>query len=226
MEQLAAFDTWMDMSDSRKLCRKVMNKILQRYLKAGLAAAWESWREFMTGMDEETRRELVVERCMKRLMHLAVFKTFGRWADVTQTKKENRHKMQKVAGRWQRMEQLAAFDTWIDMADSRKLCRKVMNKILQRYLKAGLAAAWESWREFMTGMDEETRRELVVQRCMKRMTQLASAKCFGCWADVTQTKKETGTRWRKSPGGGSIWNCWLCTTRGSIWPTAVNCAGK
>merc|ERR1719272_721941 len=100
MEQLAAFDAWIDMTQSRQLCRKVMNKILQRYLKAGLAAAWESWREFMTGMDEETRRELVVERCMKRMTQLAAAKTFGCWADVTQTKKENQHKMQKVAGKW------------------------------------------------------------------------------------------------------------------------------
>ena len=54
MVQLAAFDAWIGMAQSRQLCRKVMNKILQRYLKAGLAAAWESGREFMTGTDEET----------------------------------------------------------------------------------------------------------------------------------------------------------------------------
>ena len=71
-----------------------MNKILQRYLKAGLASAWESWREFVMDHSEENRRELVVQRCMKRMTHLATATTFDRWAQLVQDAKDTRNKEQ------------------------------------------------------------------------------------------------------------------------------------
>ena len=197
-ELCSCFESWLTMVDSRLLCRRVMNKIIQRYLLGAQSRAFISWRAFAdNGRIAETetaRLDVIVRKVAKRMVRLTVARTFDRWSENVAEAKEQRHKVATVLRRWQRRALGAVVNQWCTMVDQRVLCRRVMNKILQRYLLGAQSRALISWRAFADddriAEVEEARLEVIVRKVAKRMIQLTTARTFDRWAENVTEKRD------------------------------------
>ena len=221
-ELCGCFERWGEMVEGRDLCRRVMNKILNRYLNAAQSHAFVSWRAIVLaaqeGDAEAARHDVVVRRCVHRMTQQLVARTLGRWSAVVKEKHAYRHKLQHALRRWQRQKLSHVYDLWTLLVQERDLCRRVMNKILNRYLNAAQSHAFVSWRAIVLaaqeGEDEDERHALVVARCVQRMARMAAARTFDRWHDQAQECKshrhlvgQVIRRWQRRTLG-SVVNRW------------------
>ena len=118
----AVVNRWCTMVGERVLCRRVMTKILRRYMCAAQARALVSWRAFVDDDKkadvEEARLEVVVRKVVKRMIQLTVARSFDMWSVNVVEAKEQRHKVATVLRRWQRRALGAVVNRWCTMSTS------------------------------------------------------------------------------------------------------------
>eukprot|EP00947_MAST-08B_sp_MAST-8B-sp1_P001727 g1727.t1 len=122
------------------------------------------------------------------MSQLTIARTFDQWADTAQTLKELRHRTQVAVARWQKRGLNAVLLTWMGLVDDRQLCRRVLNKLIQHYTHGNESRAFVAWCSFVSASQheeaEDSRRELIVQRVAKRMSQLTIARTFDQWTET------------------------------------------
>ena len=102
----SVLEKWDTMTHNRIFCRRIMNKILQRYLLGAESRAFISWRAFVDNGrledTEATRQEVIVRKVANRMIKLTVARTFDRWFVHVAEAKAQRHTVATVLRRWQR----------------------------------------------------------------------------------------------------------------------------
>lgn len=94
-EMQSVYNAWMDFMDSRLLCRRVMGKLLGRYVHSNLAKGFVAWRELCHQWDmdnaNDTRREDVVARCLWHMQLRSVSRAWHSWSDMANRRVRLRH---------------------------------------------------------------------------------------------------------------------------------------
>ena len=94
-EMQSVYTAWVDFVDSRCLCRRVMGKLLGRYVHSNLAKGFVAWRELCHQWDmdnaKDTHREDVVARCLWHMQLRSVSRAWHSWSDMASRRVRLRH---------------------------------------------------------------------------------------------------------------------------------------
>ena len=171
----AVIDRWITMVDERVLCRRVLTKLLRRYLHGARSRAMASWcnytrderaaaatekqREWDSEIEakseaeaEAKRVEAIISRCLRRMGSTAMARMLDRWTAYVAHVKEERRRIIFAAA-----EEAAAIGDQI--TSERELCRRVMTRMVCGYMHGAQTAAMCSWRLHTREMQDFERRE-------------------------------------------------------------------
>ena len=201
LELSSMLEKWIVMTDDRILCRKVMNKIIKRYLLVAQSRAFISWRSFVdndrTADAEEARLEAIARKVAKRMIMLTTARTFDRWSVNIAEAKAQRHKVVTVVRRWQRGALYAVMNRWCAIVDERVMCRRVMQKLLQRHHHGALARALVSWCSYIRDLAAGEERQRANDRIESIQRDFSEAQNKAVAATVSldeSTKTQHGLR--------------------------------
>ena len=110
------------MEEARK--RNLMTHIVQRMQKRGAVMALNRWRtrvlDAVQERAEEERRNAVMHRVVRRMLHASLASGFGRWADCVREVRRQRGIMERVAMRMRNAGMFAALQRWRENTTEKK----------------------------------------------------------------------------------------------------------
>ncbi|KAK3257771.1 hypothetical protein CYMTET_33153, partial [Cymbomonas tetramitiformis] len=161
-----------DMRASRCLGERVV-----RRTAPGGGASTKVWVQLWEGV----ALACLVERVVRRMMHLMMASALARWRGHTGEIVVARRKSVKVMGRVLNMAVASAWTAWMDFV--RKIC--LVRSTIKRMLLRVKASSWERWVQWV---EEWRASRCLVERVVRRMLHLDGGKHWG--------------------GGCSVWEEW------------------
>ena len=181
-ELMAALECWLALVDQRCLCRRVMNKILRRYMNAAKAHGLSSWRaRIIEGREEEEQnrqREIVGRRCALRFAQLAAARAFGRWSEAVQEVKEYRVLVRRCALRMSQRMATRTFGRWVEVTQELKEHRHKVGLAVRRWQRRSLGAVVDCWCGFV---ENRVLCRRVISKVLRRRLHSSQAAAMSAW---------------------------------------------
>ena len=115
---------WHEYTVEEARKRNLMARIVQRMQKRGAVMALDLWHanvlSALQERAEEERRNAVMQRVVKRMLHAALASGFGRWADNVRELRRQRGIMERVAMRMKNAGIFAALQRWRENTTEKK----------------------------------------------------------------------------------------------------------
>ena len=192
-----ALAAWLSMVDTRKMCRRVMNKLTGRTQRGSLAVAMHTWRSVLVASidrdDEEARRTAVIARVVQRMRHSTSLRVFNQWADMAAGQKRRRHCVRKVVQRWRQLALSRVLAGWLTFVEDRACRRRALRLILRECARGKRTTARRGFRAWQTHTQGSRNSERL--RTSDRARLDVAVRRFGARSAYVQ-RAVTFRRWR------------------------------
>ena len=123
---IIVIERWADYTAERKELRGKADLALRAIKMQGVRSAFRTWADFWREA-VATRNALVKQQC-RRFLHQTEMKVLRRWAELCETKRRLRSKMELLVGRSAKTLTNNAFYKWVDVVAARKFLLVRMQK--------------------------------------------------------------------------------------------------
>jgi hypothetical protein len=194
----AVFGAWEDSTWRRQRCRGIISRLAGRQEHVWMAVGLRVWTEFVEQCWQDDveihRREVVVERALRRIRNRTVHLLFSRWRDMASQQKrvalETRQRLNIAATKMKQRAVIASMNTWIEYYEARLRAKYLAGKVFGAMLHGQMGAAFGSWRqrirEHIAHAADEGRQQLVVQRCVAKLKHRIAHAAFISWMQTVE----------------------------------------
>jgi C-terminal processing protease CtpA/Prc len=148
----------------------LMERSVGRLLHRTLWFAMDLWQQNVSGARqgraEEERRNAVMQRVVKRMMHAALAASFLRWRDNVRELRWQQGVMERVARRMKNAGMFAAFQRWRENITEKEAMEATSTRVVLRWKLQAVARCLERWRELTA---EEGQKRDLMGRIVARM---------------------------------------------------------
>ena len=182
---VTSFEQWRHIAIERVRCRKLVLRVVLRMTMGVLAAAFTHLSHNVElrriEREEAQKREDLMQRTVKRMLHMTLSKVLQRWQDAAVTLKKMRMSIGKVIGRWRNQRISTCLDLWICNTTERIKNRGCLSRVVARMMRRLLSAAFESYRNSVL---EAIGLRALLTKILLRMRHRALAAVLARWVEA------------------------------------------